>query len=86
MQASELLGGPRGRRLCWHLFGSEGYVLTERTLAAARDRLADVLTLLRADDADTEEQLNEALIFAVDNARYWQEPDEIDEFLTTPEP
>ena len=85
MEADDLLTAPRGRRLCWHLFGGEGYVMTERTLPAARDGLPAVLERLGSADAGTAEWLREALIFAVDTARHYQGPDEIDDFVAASE-
>ena len=100
-RAQLLLSGPRGRRLCLELVhavtggygwpaltwsdGPDGYPIGRFEPAAVR-------ALLEADVVATDpgaivrpERLLDALLASVDQARYWQPPDDADHVLAEPE-
>ena len=92
--AEELLSGPRGRRLCWSALDAQSF---QRTGRCELHRIEDggrgrVLPALQRVIAETDlgrfASSGDVVGFlelasdSVDRARYWQEPDEVDNFGT----
>ena len=95
--AEELLSGPRGRRLCWSALDAQSF---QRTGRCELHRIEDggrgrVLPALQRVIAETDlgrfASSGDVVGFlelasdSVDRARYWQEPDEVDEALADQE-
>jgi len=78
---TDLLAGPRGRRLCWALLDLPDIGLVDVPHADIEAAVGTTVRLLPAADDATEARLLDALGRSVDFARYWQEPDECDDAL-----
>jgi hypothetical protein len=82
-----LLTGPRGRRLCFALVAAADSLWTLAVHATATPSEQNTRALIGAieqsNPAITDGSLLAALADAVDNARYWQPPDETDVLLAT---
>ncbi|CCH88035.1 conserved protein of unknown function [Modestobacter italicus] len=99
-RAELLLSGPRGRRLCLELVqeaagrlwpplswtdGPDGYPIGRFDPAAVRASLAADVSRIDLDAIGQPDRLLAALLASVDQARYWQPPDDADSALADPE-
>ena len=78
---TDLLAGPRGRRLCWAVLGLPEIGLFDVPHADIEAAVDTTVQRLSAADAAMDARLFDALGRSVDFARYWQEPDECDEAI-----
>ena len=96
-RARQLLAGPRGRRLCFELLGSDAtgppfwygrpapHVPIADVRAAGIEDLGAALARTDLGAVGRPERLDAALQASVDRAMYWQEPDEVDVVLADAE-
>jgi hypothetical protein len=82
----DLLGGLRGRRLCWELIGLASFDVRRIPRSRVTDQVSQAVEQLHAGgEAPAARRIFDALRRSVDAARHWQESDESDYDLRDPE-